>query len=94
MSGFQRDIDWARYQARQRELEEQAERQRQRAPEPGYLGTQEPGRDDGRAIGVIVVLVLVIIGLTFGWWAFWICLTVVVVLIALVMWADDRYGVR
>jgi uncharacterized membrane protein YkgB len=92
VSSFQRDIEWARHQARQRELEEQAERQRQRAPEPAWHGEELGHGDDGRLIGVIIVLVLVIIGLTCGWAAFWIGLLVVAVLTSLVMWFDDRYG--
>lgn len=80
---LRREIEWARYQERLRLLE-QAERQRLRAPEPEPEdGTPMPqGWDTAdwphdTAVLLLPVLVLVIVGLTCGWAAFWIGLAVV-----------------
>jgi hypothetical protein len=82
----EREILHARQQARQQLLEEQAERQRLRAPEPVEWHGEELPYDDTdadveRVIVAIAVVILVIVALVFGAWPFWIGMLAAVIVV-------------
>jgi hypothetical protein len=92
MLGLLAAYTWAR--RRNRKLDEQAERQRRRAPEP--LPEEEIQREiaddqtwvstdtDVRIVAAVPIAVLIVLGLTVGAWVFWIGLLVLFALIGLV----------
>ena len=80
MIGFLAALGWERHARRQerRRLDEQAERQRLRAPEPGpeeaHLELREEGLTEGdiKLLLVVPVMILAILAVTVNAWIFWI----------------------